>query len=390
METGPAASQCPSSDVDLWSDAVLADPYPVYAQLRNLGAVVRLEGPGLHALTRYDAVRSALTDWEAFSSAAGTCVESAANEQQGESILSSDPPAHTTYRRTIASQLSARSLAADSAQIERTARAITQKVTAVGTFDVVADLGRPYALSVVGDALGIPQEGREPLPVWSERAFDVFGPAGERFAAGLPAARELTGHAAAMAEPGRTVPGTRAGELVERGEAVGVINYTWPGLATSVDAVATAVHLFARHPEQWDLLREDPSLVPEAFEEVLRLHSPIHHFTRRTTAAVKVDGVEVPGGSRVLVMYGSANRDERHYPRPDDFDVTRAAGDHLAFGRGVHHCVGANLARSEAHALLTALLERVRRFTPVGEPEWTKNNVLHGLRSATVTAELVA
>ena len=390
MSTSPPAPDCPSTGIDLWSDPVLADPYPTYARLRELGAVVWLERHGLYALTRFEAVRSALADWQTFSSAAGNCVEPAANAQQGASILSTDPPAHTEHRRTLAAQLSARSLAAEVPWIERTARAATDRVAGRASFDVVADLARPYALAVLGDLVGLGDGDREPLPAWSERAFNAFGPAGGRFTGALPAVAELMGHAAAMAGPGRTRPGTRGAELVEGGRATEIVNYTWPGLATTTDAIASAVHLFARHPEQWDLVRADPALVPSAFEEVLRLHAPLHCFTRLTTAPVLVEGVEVPGGSRVLVLYGSANRDERRYPEPDRFDVTRDPTDQLAFGRGVHLCPGMNLARLEAHALITALAERVEGFTPVGGAEWMPNSVLHGLRSATVSPTLAA
>lgn len=388
MSTRSGSIECPSSDVDVWSGTVLADPYPTYESLRDLGAVVRLARYGLYALTRFDAVQSALTDWETFSAAAGNCVESAANEQQGASILSTDPPLHTEYRRTIASQLSARSLAADSAQIEQTARVITGRLTDRESIDVVADLARPYGVSVLCDALGLPVDDRGQLPEWSERAFNVFGPANERFAGGLLAVAELGGHAVAMAEPGRTCPASRAAELVEHDQAPEIINYTWPGLATTIDAIASLVHLFARYPQQWQLVRDDPSLIPSAFQEALRLHAPIHYFTRQTTVPVRVEDVEIPGGSRVLLMYGSANRDERHYPHPDRFDVTRNPTDQLAFGRGVHLCPGMNLAKLEAHALIAALAERVERLTPVAEAEWMPNNVLHGLRRATVSLTL--
>lgn len=383
-----APSGFPTTDIDLWSDAVLVDPYPTFARLRDLGAVVRLERHGLYALPRFEAVRSALTDWAVFSSAGGVCVESAANEQQGESILSSDPPAHTGYRRMLASALSVHSLAADAPRVERTARAVVEAAAARGTVDVVADLARPYALSVLADVLGLAEDGREQLPGWSERAFDVFGPAGERFGAALPAVGELFAHTAAMTEPGRVRPGSRAAALIDAGAAADILNYTWPGLATTADALGSAVQLFAHHPEQWQRVRADPSLIPSAFAEVVRLHSPIHYFTRLTTAPVRVDDVEVPADSRVLVMYGSANRDERHYPRADEFDVTRDPTDQLAFGRGVHRCVGMNLAHLEAHTLLAVLTERVEAFTPVGEAEWAKNNVLHGLRTARVTLSL--
>ena len=142
--------------------------------------------------------------------------------------------------------------------------------------------------------------------------------------------------------------------------------------------------LFARHPDQWDELRADRSLIPSAFNEVLRLHAPVHHFIRHTTADVDVAGVALAAGTRVLVMYGSANRDERRFPDPDRFDIHRRANGHLAFGRGVHLCAGMHLARLEGHALLDALADRVARFELASEPRWTPNNTLHGLGMLTV------
>ena len=146
-----------------------------------------------------------------------------------------------------------------------------------------------------------------------------------------------------------------------------------------MNAVASAVYLFAEHPDQWDLVRGDRSLIPSAFNEVLRLHAPVHHFTRVATSDQDIGGVVLPAGTRILVMYGSANRDERHYPDPDRFDVTRNPIDQLAFGRGVHLCVGQNLAKMEGHAIFAELADRVERFELTGEPEWMLNNTLHGL-----------
>jgi cytochrome P450 len=146
------------------------------------------------------------------------------------------------------------------------------------------------------------------------------------------------------------------------------------------------MHLFATHPDQWEKVRADRSLVPGAFNEVLRMHAPVHYFTRVVTVDTEVDGVTLPTGTRVLVMYGSANRDEHAFADPDRFDVTRNPVKQLAFGRGVHLCVGINLARVEAHSLLDALADRVERFVPAGEAAWRANNTLHGLASCPLRA----
>ena len=323
-----------------------------------------------------------LTSWQRFSSASGVGVDEQANASQPESIIKSDPPEHDEQRRLLAGQLSVGSLAGATGDIERAADALVATLVARGSFDAVADLARPYSLNVVADLIGLPAEGREQLPHLAEAAFNVFGPANERLTTAPPALAQLFGHTFEVAQSGQLCPDRRAAELVETGHPEGIVAYTWPGIDTTVNALGVAVYLFATHPDQWDLVRNDPSLIPSAFAEVLRLHAPVHYFTRLTTEPVDIDGLEVPAGQRVLVMYGSANRDERHYAEPDRFDVTRNPLDQLAFGRGIHLCVGINLAKLEALAYMTALVRHVERFELVGEPQWLRNNTLHGLERA--------
>jgi cytochrome P450 len=144
------------------------------------------------------------------------------------------------------------------------------------------------------------------------------------------------------------------------------------------------VWLFANNPDQWDLVREDPQLVPSAVNEVLRYDAPIQGFSRYVAQDVNLDGVVLPAGSRAIVFYGAANRDERRYPDPDHFDVRRRPGDHLGFGAGPHTCAGMILARIEMLALFTALAKRVRRFTII-EEEPVLNNVLRGFKTLRVS-----
>ena len=222
-------------------------------------------------------------------------------------------------------------------------------------------------------------------PIWpSKAAIDAVMTTAPRSpsASGSFAAIASAASRSTVAQSGQLCPDRRAAELVETGHPEGIVAYTWPGIDTTVNTLGVAVYLFATHPDQWDLVRNDPSLIPSAFAEVLRLHAPVHYFTRLTTEPVDIDGLEVPAGQRVLVMYGSANRDERHYAEPDRFDVTRNPLDQLAFGRGIHLCVGINLAKLEALAYMTALVRHVERFELVGEPQWLRNNTLHGLRRA--------
>ena len=158
-----------------------------------------------------------------------------------------------------------------------------------------------------------------------------------------------------------------------------MVDYLGPSLDTTISAIATAVWLFAKNPDQWDMVRENPRLIPSAVNEVLRYDPPIQGFSRYVAREVDMEGVLLPAGSRAIMFYGAANRDERKYPDPDRFDVLRRPGDHLGFGAGPHACVGMNLARMEMIALFTALAKRVGRFT-ILEEEAVLNNVLRGFK----------
>ncbi|HEU5447407.1 MAG TPA: hypothetical protein VFW57_00175, partial [Acidimicrobiia bacterium] len=163
-----SAPACPSSGLDLWSDAVLADPYPTFAELRAAGPVVWLERHALAALPRYDEVHATLADWRRFSSARGVGVGEVGNGL-GESVIASDPPVHSDYRKPLGDQLSTSALTPDVPEITATAVRFADVVTRRGTFDAVADLARPYSLTVVADLLGLPESGREDYPGLAER-----------------------------------------------------------------------------------------------------------------------------------------------------------------------------------------------------------------------------
>jgi cytochrome P450 len=377
---------CPSTDVDLWADDVLLDPYPVFAELRELGPVVWLERYGAVALPRFEQVSAALADWRRFSSARGVGIDDQLNSFLGENAIASDPPAHDQFRKPLVDQLWPEGLGPSVPAVEATALRFADEAVRAGCFDAVADLCRPYSLAVVGDLLGLPEEERSDYPVLAERAFNVFGPAGDRATDGFQAAAELVSRALNSDAPGALIPGRRGRQLWAIGMPSLIVSYTWPGIDTTVNALASAVLLFARHPDAWSELRADRSLIPSAFNEVLRLHSPVHFFTRSVNEPGKVGGVELTVGTKVLLMYGSANRDERRFEKPDTFDIHRAGRSHLAFGRGVHLCAGMHLARLEAHSLLDALADRVARFELTTEPTWTVNHTLHGLATLPVRA----
>jgi cytochrome P450 len=229
---------------------------------------------------------------------------------------------------------------------------------------------------------------------WSSAGFNALGPLNQRAQAGLPLLAEMMTFQAEVFKKDKLRPGGWAAQLFEAvgaGEATVaegmkmMLDYLGPSLDTTIAATTNAIWLFAQHPEQWQALRDDPRLIPNAINEVVRLETPIQGFTRVVTRDLDLgEETSLPGGSRVLVLYGSANRDHRKWDAPDRFDITRAAADQVGFGHGVHRCAGANLARLEISALLTALLPRVREFR-LENSERALNNLLRGWKSLKVT-----
>jgi cytochrome P450 len=230
---------------------------------------------------------------------------------------------------------------------------------------------------------------------WAAAIWDVQGPANERFGAAMPLVEEFIGFAATEAVPGNIEPDGWAAQLyaaADRGELpcdkcpVMMLDYVTPSLDTTILAITNTIALFAAHPDQWELLRQDRSLIPHAINESLRLETPVPQFSRVLTKDYEVGGVPLPAGTRVALLYGSANRDERKYQDPTRFDITRRPSDQLAFGHGEHACVGLPLARLEMSALLEQLAEQVRSFE-VTASRPLLNNGLRGLAELQVRVQ---
>lgn len=385
----------PVSDVDLYTDEARTDPYAIYAELRDLGPVVHLSRHDLYALPRYDEVRAALSDWRTFSSARGVFVDPAMNAQLEGITLCSDPPEHTAMRSVLGRPLRADRMREITPRIEAEAERVVTELVERGRFEVVTELAEHLPMTVVSDLVGLPDHGRAKMLEWAEAIWDVQGPADERAAAAGPAVAEFLAFAEHDAVPGALRPDGWAAHLyqaADRGEIshgqcpAMMLDYVTPSLDTTILAIANAVWQFASHPEQWDLLRADRSLIPHAINESLRRDTPVPQFSRVLTEDHEIGGFSLAAGSRVALLYGSANRDERHYPDPDRFDITRRPSDHLAFGRGEHVCVGIHLARLEMGTLLERLADQVARFDTVTSRPLI-NNGLRGLAHLEVTVE---
>ena len=158
-------------------------------------------------------------------------------------------------------------------------------------------------------------------------------------------------------------------------------DYLGPSLDTTIFAIGHLLHLFGQYPDQWKLLRQEPNRVGNAINEAIRLESPIRGFTRVLSQDYTIGGIKLFTGDRVLILYASANRDERRWDEPEKFDICRVLTDHVGFGYGIHQCVGMQLARLEMRSVLTAMIARVSKIKILGAPVYAKNNVLRGLET---------
>ena len=359
----------PSIDLDLFADEVVLDPYPSYARLRALGGVVHLPVNDVYALTRYDVIRTALADWESFSSRS-VGFNPMVNEALTGTSLASDPPAHTRLRAALTENLSPRALRRLKDGIETKADRLVADLVAQGSFEAIDALARAFPLEVVADLIGFTGQARTNMLRWGQAAMEVLGPLNQRTAENFPIAGELyawcsqvaaedlapgsVGRGIFDAEARGDIPPSTAGHIIHQ--------YLGAGVDSTVAAIGNVVALFGRHPDQLRLVRENPDLVPAAFNEVLRFWTPLHAWGRVVTRDTEVDGVVLPQGSQVAILFGSGNHDPRHYQDPDDFRVERNPIDHLTFGYGPHGCAGQGLARLEGQAIIGALARRVARL----------------------------
>ncbi len=383
----------PVSQIDLYDDAVLLDPYPGYRALRDLGPVVRLPQYDLYALSRFKNVQDAMRDWQTFSSAQGVMMNQQMNDTLRGIVLCSDEPQHQALRRVIAKPITPAAITAYSDLITREAEALVERLVARKHFDAATDLAQYLPVTIVSNLVGLPEEGRERMLDWAAANFECFGPINRRTTKAFETVKEMVTYAFTHCTRENLKPGGWAraiwdaadrGEIPAEKPPLMMNDYMGPSLDTTIFTTSSAIWLFARHPDQWNALRENPSLIPGAINEVVRLESPLQGFSRVATADVQMEGARIPAGARVLMLWGSANRDERRWEQPERFDIRRRNTDHLGFGHGIHTCVGMHLAKMEMTALLRALLKRVTRFE-IGRTERVINNVMRGFSKVEVT-----
>jgi cytochrome P450 len=383
----------PTYDGDLFCDESLAWPYEHYRAIRDLGPVVQLTAHDLLAVGRYAEVRQVLGEPDTFCSGEGVGLNPIVNQMAKGNTLMSDGELHRVQREVIGRPLRPKALAELQPGLQELTDALVDQLVQRGSFDAVTELAQPLPTNWVPDLLGWPGDARVHLLDWASASFDTLGPANERFLAAVDGMAEMMQFARDVVASGDLAEGSMAAGVVravEQGEITAeqcpamLTAYLAPSLDTTISAIGNAIWLLASNPDQWALLRADPTRVKNAFNEAVRLESPLSSFTRLTTRTTSLGGVEVPAGARVLVMYASANRDERRWERADRFDVNREVSAHLGFGHGVHACAGMGLARLEGNAVLSALARKVERLE-VGNPTRKLNNLIRSFAHLPVT-----
>ncbi|MCZ6889539.1 MAG: cytochrome P450 [Gammaproteobacteria bacterium] len=380
----------PSLDIDPFSDAFLSDPYPYHEILRETGAAVWLEPIGVWAMARHEHVTAALRDWEAYCSSAGVGLSDFTKEEPWRPpsiILEADPPLHTKSRNVLGRIMTARALESLRPEFEAQAETLIDELLERGRFDAVRELAEAYPLRVFPDAVGLPDAGREHLLPYGNMVFNVFGPRNHLFEAATALADPVRETIARLCARESLAPGglgaqiygaADTGELSDGEAGLLVRSLLSAGLDTTVIGLGNTIWCCAEHPGQFQALRANPDLARAMFDEVIRFESPVQTFFRTTTRAIDVDGTTLDAGEKVLLFLGAANRDPRRWDAPERFEIERKTIGHVAYGSGIHACVGQNVARMEAEAVLRALARRVQSIDLDGEPERRLNNTLRG------------
>lgn len=374
----------PNFAEDLFADSVIENPWPVYARMRNLGPVLRISQLDNFALPRHAEVQQVLRDHEMFISGQGVAADQFGCDFLQGNTVASDGERHTLLRSAMAQPILPGALGSIRAKVQEAADIIIEQLVEKQSFDAVEDLARFLPFSIVRDLIGLPEFGQVKMLQWAAAAFDVLGVQNQRGKDALPVIGEMRQFIERDATRDKLAAGSwtqRIHDLVDEGlmpaecAAYAIRDYINPSLDTTISATTEMIKQLANNPEQWEILKQQPELINNAINEAVRLGTPIRTFSRHAASDTVLADVPIAAGSRVMLLFASANRDERKFPDADQFDVHRAGKDHVGFGSGIHMCVGMHLAQLEMQALLKAMIPRVAKID-IGQPTVKFNNII--------------
>ena len=387
------------------------DPFALYAELRRHSPVAWVDPAqdgaggtgGFWAVTTHPEVSAIGADPVRFCSSRGILIDEIGTTYDSPpTMMHTDPPQHTRYRRLVQPGFKPSMVRLMEAGVTAKARALIDTIAPGEVVDIVPTLSIPYPLQVICELLGVDGELWPRFYEWSEAAIpgESDMTAEERGQHQLDMWQYLIGVATARREAPRddlvsvlatsgTGPGPGpdshgdADQLSEAELAMFLIQLLVAGNETTRNLLSAGLAVLAEHPEQWAAMRDDRTLVPGAVEELLRWTTPVISFMRTATGPTTIRGRDIAEGDPVLLIYASANRDESVFgPDADSLRVDRHPNPHLSFGFGPHFCLGAALARLEARAVLSLLLDRFATIEPAGPIERTSSPVIAGVRHA--------
>lgn len=402
VETSPTVDRAPPAFNPL-DPAFIADPYPFYHRLRETAPVHRTP-MGFWLLTRYEDVALSLKDRRFGKDFAGSIKRRYGADRMGEPAIANlsrtmlvlDPPDHTRLRGLVNKAFTARRVADMRPRIKALVDEQLDRVAGKGQMDVIVDLAHRLPVIVICDLLGIPEDHRGPFLAASSvngRILDPVPMSEAEIAQANAGTQMANAYFDQLCELRRKDPqddlttelvrAEDAGDRLSGQELHSNIGLLFgAGHETTTNLIGNGLLALHRQPEQWQRLKADPSLIPNAVEEMLRFDSSVQMTGRVTNAEVELAGVTIPAGESVVSLLGAANRDPVQYADPDKLDVSRSNVRPMSFGGGIHHCLGAQLARLEGELVFTALVERFPslELPEKDKAEWKQNFTLRGLK----------
>ena len=384
--------------MDFLSDSARSlDPFPHYRRMRETFPVFCDEQSGSWHAFRYDEVQRVLSEHATFSSRMGGDEPSETGQLFAASLITTDPPRHRQLRSLVNQAFTPKAVDALAPRISQLTDELLDGIASTGTADLIAGLAYPLPVIVIAELMGIPPADRDRFKQWSDVIVSQTR-AGAENADHHATNVEMTGYFLDLIEQRRSRPGNDLissllsaeidGQKLSVAELLGFCSLLLvAGNETTTNLIGNAVLCFAEVPGTIERLRAEPSLLPHAIEEVLRYRSPVQSMYRVTAADTTLAGVQVPAGAPLVAWIGSANRDERHFERSDQFDIDRGPSRHLAFGQGIHFCLGAPLARLEATIALKAVLSRLPGLTLTAgsQLERMDSTIVYGLTELPVS-----
>ncbi|WP_082968447.1 cytochrome P450 [Mycobacterium scrofulaceum] len=378
-----------NTDYDPQDPATAADPFDAYRALHRSGRVHYNPRRATFILSRLDDVRAALRDTDQVTSTQGVT----RLRMSGSLAVLTDGEEHTRLRKQVQPGFSTGAMKSWQEMTERLATELVTDVLNDPGCDVVQRLAIPMPIRLIAQILGVPDTDVGDFRHWSERAVGVMElkptlsgvvDAAKSMSAMVALQRYFTSQFAAgglkgsSTVLGRLIEHNTDGSLTDNQLLLIAIHLLIAGNETTTNLLGGMFDTLAHRPEQYDLIRANPDLIPLAVEEQLRFTTPIQNLYRYTRADYRIGDVTIPTGSRVLLSFGAANRDPTAFDDPDEYRADRNPRMHVAFGYGPHMCLGAPLARMEAQAILRQLVTRVARITPAGPTRWSSHSSLRG------------